>query len=67
MATHLEEFHHGLTRKLIDHLETAWSVWGTGIVAQIKEIVLGEHLTDTMQNGQSTIATVENADWAWII
>ena len=62
MATHLEELDDCLACELIDHIETAWAVGGTGIVAQIEVIVLGKQLTDTVQDGQSAIAAVENAD-----
>ena len=61
MATHLEELQDGLARKLIDHVEGTRSVRGTGIVAQIKIIVLGKLLADGMQDGQSAVAAVEDA------
>ena len=65
MATHLEELQDGLTRKLIDHVERTWSIRGTGIVAQIEIIVLGEQLTDAVKNGESAVSAVENADRSW--
>ena len=41
MASHLKEFHNSLARKFIDYIERTWSVGGSGIVAQIKIVVLG--------------------------
>ena len=41
VAPHLEELHHGLARKLIDHVERTWSIGCTGVVAQIKIVVFG--------------------------
>ena len=64
MATHLKELQHSLARELIDHLETARSIRRTGIVAQIKIIVLGKQLADAVQDGQASIAAVEDANGA---
>ena len=62
MAAHLEEAQHGLARELIDHVEGTWSIGCTGIVAQIKIIVFGKQLADAMQDGESAVAAVEDAD-----
>ena len=62
MAAHLEEAQHGLARELIDHVEGTWSIGCTGVVAQIKIIVFGKQLADAMQNGESAVAAVEDAD-----
>jgi hypothetical protein len=35
-----------------------------GIVAQVQVVVLGKQLADAMQDGQSAVATVEDAYWA---
>ena len=64
MTAHLEEAQHGLSRELIHHVETARTVWGTGIVAQIKVVVLGKLLADAVKNRKSAVAAVEDADGA---
>ena len=62
MATHLEQFHNGLPCEFIDHLEGTGAIGCTGIIAQIQIVVLGQQLADAMQNGQSPIPAVEDAD-----
>ena len=67
MAAHLKQSEHGLAGKLIDHVVRTWSVWGTGIVAQIEIIVSRQQLADAMKNGEPAITTIEDAYRAWII
>ena len=67
MTAHLEEFHNGLTRKLIDHVEGTWTIRGSGIVAQIKIVVLGKQLADAVQDSESAIAAVKDTDRTGII
>ena len=62
LAAHGEEFLDGLARELIDDIERAWTVGGPCIVAQVQIVVLGKQLAYAVQDGQSAIATVENAD-----
>ena len=62
MAPHLEEAHDGLAREFVDDLEGTCAVGCTGIVAQIEVVVFGQQLADAMQDGESAVTTVENAD-----
>ena len=62
MAPLLEESLHGLARKLIDDIEGTRTVRRTGIVAEVQVVVLGKQLADAVQDGQSAIAAVEDAD-----
>ena len=66
MAPHLEKPLHRLTGKLVDDIKRTWAVGSTGIVAQIQIIVFGEQLANAMQNGESAIAAIEDADGAWL-
>ena len=67
MATHFEELYDGLARELIDHIEGTWSIRGAGIVAQIEIIVFWEYLADAVQNSESTVSAIEDADRAGTI
>ena len=64
MTAHLKKPQHSLARKLIHHVEASWTVWRTGIVTQIEIIILGKLLADAVQNRESAIAAVEDADGA---
>ena len=64
MATHLKEFHNGLSCKLIDHVEGTWTIGGAGIVAQIEIVVLGKLQADAIQNRETAKAAVEDANGA---
>ena len=66
LTAHAEEFQNGLTRKLVYDVERAGAIRGTGIVAQIHVVVLGQQLADAMKDGQTAVARVENADGAGI-
>jgi hypothetical protein len=48
MAAHLEQTDYCLTSKLIDHIERTASIGGTGIIAQVEIIVLGQQLADAV-------------------
>ena len=65
VTPHLEQLDDSLSRELIDHLKRARSVGSTGIVAQIHVIVLGQQLTDAVQNGQSAVAAIEDSNGSW--
>ena len=62
MTTHLEQAHHSLARKLVDDIKRAGTIGSTSIITQIKVVILGQQLANTMQNGQSAISAVKNAD-----
>ena len=62
MATQVEEFLHGFTRKLIHDLERTCPVGCAGIISQIKIIILRHQLTNLMQDGQSAVTGVEHSD-----
>ena len=61
LATHVEQFAYCLQRELVDDLETACSIGSTRIVAQVQIVVLGKHRLYLTQNGQTSVAGVENA------
>lgn len=62
MASHIEQAHYCLTCELIHDVKRAWSVWRTGIVAQVQEIILGQQLAYAMKYGQTAIAGIEYSD-----
>ena len=66
VTPHLKEPDDGLTGKLIDDVERTRSIRCTGIIAQIQVIVLGKQLADAVKNGKSAVATVKDADRAWV-
>ena len=60
-ATLVEKVSDSLKGKFVDHLETVCPIRGTGIVAQIKEIIFGHEMADCPQDGQSAISAIKNA------
>ena len=65
MAAHLEETEHGLTRELIDDIKRTGAIGCTSIITQVQIVVLGQALTDGMQDGKTTIATIEHPYGTW--
>ena len=51
VAAAAEEVLHGLARELVDHAKRAWPIGGTGIVAQIQIVVLGQLLAYGVEDG----------------
>lgn len=64
MASQFEESGHRLEGKFVNDFEGACPIGGTGIVAQIDEIVLWEYFLELAQDGESAIARVEHTDGA---
>ena len=62
MATLFEELEHGLPGELINHFEGTRTIGCTGVIAQIEIVVLGELLAYFVQDGESAIARIEDAD-----
>lgn len=56
MATARKQGLDGLAGKLIDHIERACAVRGTGIVAEIHIVIFGKSLTNFFEYGQATVA-----------
>ena len=52
---------YSLTGELVNDIERARSVRGTGIVAEIQIIVFRQKATDSMKNGQTAIARIKYA------
>ena len=65
LTSHLEKTFNGLTSKLIDYIERTSAIGSTGIVAQVEIVVLGQQLTNTMQNGQSAVSTIKYSYGTW--
>ena len=61
LATHIEEFLHGLARKLVHYLVRARSVRRAGVVAEVEIIILWQQLANAVQNGKSAVSAVEDA------
>ena len=61
VATHIEEPEYRLARKLVDHVEGPRSVGGTCVVAQIDEVPLRQVPLQLLENGQTTVAGVEDS------
>lgn len=62
MAAHLKELQYSLARELINHLEGARAVGSTRVVAQIEIVILGQQLSDAVQDRQSAVSAVEDTD-----
>jgi hypothetical protein len=67
MASHFEQTEHGLTSELVDNIERTGAVRRTSIIAQVHVVVLGEALTDSMKDGKSAVAAIEDANGPWIL
>jgi len=52
----------GLGGETIDHLEGARAVRGSGIVAQIEEVVFRQAVAEVRQDGEPAVAGVEDAN-----
>ena len=64
MASQFEQTADGLQGKFVDDVEGARAIGGTGVVAQIDEVVLGERFPDFAQDGEASVTGVEYADGA---
>ena len=65
MASHLKETLHSLAGELINHIEGTRAVRSTGIISKIQIVVVGQQLTDAIQNGQTAIAAVKDTYGTW--
>ena len=64
VASHGKKLAHTLQGKLIDTFEGTAAVWSTGIVAQIKIVVLGHKASDFPKHREATVTGVEDSDRA---
>ena len=62
VTPHLKEAQHSLTGELVNDFERTGTVGCTGIIAEVQVVVLGQQLAYAVQNGQSAVAAIENAD-----
>ena len=65
LATHAEELEHRLAGEVVDHIKRARTVRRASIVAQEHIVILGQQLAYAMQDGESSVARIEDADRAW--
>ena len=64
LASHLKQSLYGLTCELIDHLERTGTIGRTGVVAQIEIVIVGQQLAYAVEDGESSVSAVEDADGA---
>ena len=66
MTTHAEESSDRLTCKFINYIEGTWTVGCSCVVAKIKEIILRQQLTHSVQYCQTAITGIKYSDWTCI-